>query len=76
MDSSSFLNSLVKIPDTHLPGICGALGILIVGWIVAVVARAGVRKSLGLLKVNARIAESTQQRWTSKRALRSACSGW
>jgi hypothetical protein len=57
MDFSAFLATL----GTHLPGILGALAILIVGWILAVMARAGVRKSLGLLKVNARIAESTQE---------------
>ncbi len=61
MDFTTFLASLQDTLGTHLPGILGALGILIVGWIIAVAARAGVRKSLGLLKVNARITESTQQ---------------
>ncbi len=61
MDFSSFAESLQLTLGQHLPGILGALGILIVGWIIAVVARATVRKSLGLLKVNMRIAESTQQ---------------
>ncbi len=61
MDFSTFLASLQDTLGTHLPGILGALAILIVGWIIAVAARAGVRKSLGLLKVNARIAESTQE---------------
>ena len=61
MDFSTFLGSLQDTLGAHLPGILGALGILIVGWIIAVIARAGVRKSLGLLKVNARITESTQQ---------------
>lgn len=62
MDFSSFLASLQDTLGTHLPGILGALGILIVGWVIAVVARAGVRKSLSLLKVNTRITESTQQK--------------
>ena len=61
MDFSSFADSLHNTLGEHLPGILGALGILIVGWLVAVMARAGVRKSLGLLKVNTRITESTQQ---------------
>ena len=61
MDFSSFAESLQQTLGQHLPGILGALGILIVGWIIAVAARAAVRKSLGVLKVNTRIAESTQQ---------------
>ena len=43
----------------QLPGILGALGILIIGWLVAVTARAGMGRLLSVLKVNARIEEST-----------------
>ncbi|MEX0958662.1 MAG: mechanosensitive ion channel [Burkholderiales bacterium] len=62
MDLSAFAASLQDTLGTHLPGILGALAILIVGWIIAVIARATVRKSLSLLKVNARIDETTQEK--------------
>lgn len=43
-----------SLGDT-LPAILGGLGILLLGWIVAVVARAAVRKLLGKLQVNNRV---------------------
>jgi hypothetical protein len=61
MDLSALATSLQSTLGAQLPGILGALGILIVGWLVAVVARAAMRRLLGLLKVNTRIAESTGQ---------------
>jgi hypothetical protein len=44
---------------TQLPSILAALGILIVGWLVAVAVRIVVRRLLGLLRLNARIGEQT-----------------
>ena len=61
MDLSALGTSLQTTLGAQLPGILGALGILIIGWLVAVVARAAMRRVLGLLKVNTRIAESTGQ---------------
>jgi hypothetical protein len=61
MDLSALASSLQTTLGAQLPGILGALAILIVGWLVAVSARAGTRRLLGLLKVNTRIAESTAQ---------------
>ena len=61
MDYSAFTTSLLNTLGAHLPSIFGALGILIVGWIIAVGARAGVRRLLILLSVNRRIKESTDQ---------------
>lgn len=61
MDLSALLTSLQHSLGANLLGIVGALGILIVGWLVAVLARAGVRRLLGFLKVDARITESTGQ---------------
>jgi hypothetical protein len=45
----------------HLPNILGALALLVAGWIIAVVVRAGSIRLLALLKVNQRIRESTDQ---------------
>jgi hypothetical protein len=61
MDLSALGTSLQTTLGAQLPGILGALGILIIGWLVAVVVRAAMRRVLGLLKVNTRIAESTGQ---------------
>lgn len=61
MDFSTFTTSLQNTLGAHLPSIVGALGILIVGWFIAVVARAGVRRLLAVLSVNRRIKESTDQ---------------
>ena len=62
MDFSAFFSSLQSTLGNHIPGILGALLILLVGWIVAVLARAGVRKGLALLDVNSRISETAQER--------------
>jgi hypothetical protein len=62
MDLQTLANSLQATLGAQLPGILGALGILIIGWLVAVAARAGMRRLLALLKVNARIEESTGQK--------------
>lgn len=61
MDFSALGTSLQQSLGENLLGIIGALGILIVGWIVAVLARAGLRRLLAFLKVDARITESTGQ---------------
>ncbi|MDH3288438.1 MAG: mechanosensitive ion channel [Betaproteobacteria bacterium] len=61
MDFSELITSLQNTLGTHLPNILGAIGILVIGWVVAVVVRAGVRRLLALLSVNQRIKESTGQ---------------
>ncbi len=62
MDLSTFTQSLQSTLGTHIPAILGALAILIVGWFVAVLARAGVRKALSMLRVNTRISETTDEK--------------
>ena len=62
MDFSVLATSLQSTLGGQLPAIFGALGIIVVGWIVAVLLRAGTRRLLGFLKVDARIAESTGQK--------------
>ncbi len=61
MDFSALITSLQNTLGAHLPNILGALGILIIGWLVAVLARAGTMRLLELLSVNLRIRESTGQ---------------
>lgn len=46
----------------QLPHLLGALAILVLGWLVAVVVRAGARKGLGLIGVNQRFAQLTGQK--------------
>jgi Conserved TM helix len=49
MDLSTLASSLQATLGAQLPGILGALGILIIGWLVAVTARAGTRRLLAML---------------------------
>lgn len=49
------LKSLQQTLGAQLPGIMGAVAILFVGWVLAVVIRAGTRKALGIVKLNERV---------------------
>jgi Conserved TM helix len=62
MDFSVLATSLQSTLGGQLPAIFGALGIIVVGWLVAVIARAAMRRILSLLKVDTRIEESTGQK--------------
>jgi hypothetical protein len=62
MDFSVLANSLQSTLGGQLPAIFGALAIIAVGWLVAVLARAGSRRLMHLLKVDERIQESTGQK--------------
>ncbi len=62
MDFSVLATSLQTTLGGQLPAIFGALGIIAVGWLAAVLLRAGVRRLLGMLKVDTRIEESTGQK--------------
>ena len=62
MDFSILANSLQSTLGGQLPAIFGALAIIAVGWLVAVLARAGSRRLMRLLKVDDRIQESTGQK--------------
>ncbi|MDP1903133.1 MAG: hypothetical protein Q8M09_02615, partial [Pseudomonadota bacterium] len=44
MDLSVFSTAVQTALGSHLPGILGAIGILVVGYVLALVARAGTRK--------------------------------
>ncbi len=62
MDLSAFATALQSSLGTHIPQILGAVAILVLGWLIAVTARAGVKRVLTLLRVNTRIEESTGTR--------------
>ena len=59
MDMTKLTETLQETLGSSLPGILGALGILIVGWFVATLVRAGVRKGLGLVQLNNRMRNTT-----------------
>ncbi len=58
MDLSVFSTALQNALGAHLPAILGAVGILIVGYLIALVARAAVRKLLSMVRVNSFIQSS------------------
>ena len=55
MDISAMVDSLMATLGRFLPNLALALAILVAGWLVALVLRAGARRSLGLLKLNDRV---------------------
>ncbi|HTP61820.1 MAG TPA: mechanosensitive ion channel [Burkholderiales bacterium] len=62
MDFSVLTSKLQEALGGQLPQIFGALGLIAVGWIAAVVLRAGTRRLLKMLKVDKRIEDSTGQK--------------
>ena len=62
MDFSAIGSSLGTALGAEAPRILGAIVILIIGWIVAVFVRAGVRRLLAVARLNKRIAEITEQK--------------
>lgn len=61
MDFSTLFNSLQGQLGQHLPGIFGALAILIGGWLIAVLVRAGLNRFLNMIGINKKVSESTGQ---------------
>ncbi len=61
MDFSILIHSLQGQLGQHLPGIFGALAVLVGGWIIAVLVRAGLNRFLNMIGINKRISESTGQ---------------
>lgn len=60
MNFSETLNGLMESLGDTLPALLQAIAILIIGWIVAVVLRAAIRKGLGALNANERVKRSTE----------------
>jgi len=61
MDLSTLGTSLQATLGAHLPSVMGGIAILILGWLIAVAARAGIRRGLGAARLNERVARSTDQ---------------
>ncbi len=59
MDMTKLTETLQETLGSTLPGVLGAVGILIIGWFVAVAIRAGVKKGLGALQINNRLGTTT-----------------
>lgn len=59
MDIQSTLDSLQATLGDTLPSLLAAVGILVVGWLVAVALRAATRRLLDMANLNERIASST-----------------
>ncbi len=61
MDVSTLLASLQTRLGNTLPMVLGAIGILVLGWVIALLVRAGVRSAGGALRLNKRVSKLTHQ---------------
>lgn len=61
MNATALVQSMQNSLGQHIPQLLGALAILLIGWFVAVLVRAGVRRSLGYVGLNRRFANLTGQ---------------
>lgn len=59
MDLTKLYESLQSALGQTVPNLLGAILVLAVGWVVAIVIRAGVRRGLGLVRLNHRLRSST-----------------
>ncbi len=60
MQPLTWQQSLQNSLGVYLPSILGALAILLIGWLVALLAAAATRKGLGALRTNERLTEHTR----------------
>lgn len=58
-DMTTLWNAVQTGLGGQIPTLLGALAILVLGWVIAVVVRAGVRKGLGFVDLNKRFAQLT-----------------
>lgn len=59
MNTNAMWDALQSSLGSHIPQLLGALAIFVLGWLIAVVVRAAVRKSLGFIGVNHRFGKLT-----------------
>jgi hypothetical protein len=62
MDTHALIDSLQTSLGGHLPTLLGALAILALGWLFAVIVRAATRRGLAALRVNERLSHSLDRR--------------
>lgn len=62
MDTQTLVDSLEASLGRHLPTLAGALAILVLGWLLAVILRAGARRAMAALRVNERLAQNLDRR--------------
>jgi len=55
---TKFVEALQSTLGTSLPSVLGALAILVVGWLVAIVVRVGIRRGLALVRLDERVRSS------------------
>lgn len=67
MQPMTWQESLQNSLGVYLPSVLGALAILLVGWIVALVAAAVTRKALGALRTNERLSAQTETSFNFER---------
>ncbi len=60
MNFQTFSDALQQALGAQIPQVLGALAILVLGWLLAVIVRASVRRGLKLLRLNERIAQNTK----------------
>ena len=59
MDDTGFVDAMRSALEAQLPSIVGAVALLLLGWIAALVAAALVRRTLSLAQLNRRIAPAS-----------------
>jgi hypothetical protein len=62
MDFNALVDSLTSTLGETIPNLLSAIAVLVIGWIVAILLRAGVKKLLGLLDLNRRIENLTEDK--------------
>lgn len=67
MNLEELSNSLQQALGSTIPNLLGALAILVFGWLIAFLARAGTRKGLALLRLDARIQSGTGKEMSVER---------
>lgn len=67
MQPMPWQQSLQNSLGVYLPSVLGALAILLVGWIVALIAAAVTRKALGSLRTNERLSAQTETSFNFER---------